>query len=115
MKNIGEPEDAWANLCPETERDRDECVIIKSLLHNSSDVVETIPDIENDVNKPDQLYHVQQFSVSNEEMLNKVQSLNETQQKVFYYVRDWCIRKLVNENSAPFHIFLTGGEGTGKS
>lgn len=114
-ENIGEPEDAWANLCPETERDRDECVMIKSQLQNSDEFVENIPDIQNDVKKADVLYQVQQISVSNAEMLNIVQNLNEIQQKVFYYVRDWCIRKIVNENPAPFHIFLTGGAGTGKS
>ncbi|XP_065942676.1 uncharacterized protein [Magallana gigas] len=114
-ENIGEPEDAWANLCPETERDRDECVMIKSQHQNSDEFVETIPDIENDLHKPDVLYHVQQISVSSEEMLTILQNLNKIQQKVFYFVRDWCIRKLVNENPAPFHIFLTGGAGTGKS
>ncbi|XP_052695810.1 uncharacterized protein LOC128174255 [Crassostrea angulata] len=114
-ENIGEPEDAWANLCPETEKNRDECAMMKSTQKTPEDLVENIPDIDSDFNKADVLYQVQQLCVSNEEMLNIVQNLNQIQQNVFYFVRDWCVRKIVNENPAPFHIFLTGGAGTGKS
>lgn len=85
-ENIGEPEDAWANLCPETEKNRDECVMMKTTLKNSEDLVENIPDIDCDFNKADVLYQVQQLCVSSEEMLNIVQHLNEIQQKIFYFV-----------------------------
>lgn len=114
-ESIVEPEDAWANLCPETEVSRDECLMERSTLQNSDEHTTVIPDIENESCGADILYQVQQSCVSNEEMIHIVQTLNETQQKVFYFVRDWCVKKIVNEKPLAFHIFLTGGAGKGKS
>ena len=44
-----------------------------------------------------------------------LQSLNETQMKVFYLIREWCINKVSGQTTDPLHIFVTGGAGTGKS
>lgn len=114
---IGEPEDAWANLCPETEVSRNECIMERSSNQTTDDIADTIPSIENGSTKADILYQVQQSTVSNEDVLRIMHGLNETQQKVFYYVRDWCSRKIVSEIPKPktFNIFITGGAGTGKS
>lgn len=83
---------------------------------NSDDITETIPDIENECTKAYFLYQIQQSSVNNEEMFRIMQSLNETRQRVSYYVRDWCLRKIVNKvnKPKPFHIylFITGCAGT---
>lgn len=116
-KQIGEPEDAWANLCPETEVSRNECIMEMSSNQNSGNITDTIPDMDPESTKASVLYQIQQSSVSNKEMLRIMQGLNETQQRVFYYVRDWCLTKIVNKNPKPkaFHIFVTGGAGTGKS
>lgn len=92
-ESIGEPEDAWANLCPETVVSRDECLMERSTLQNSGEHTTVIPDIENESCGADILYQVQQSYVSNEEMIHIVQTSNETQQKVFYFVRDWCVKK----------------------
>lgn len=42
-------------------------------------------------------------------------NLNRKQSLLFYFVRDWALQVANGENVKPFHIFLTGGAGTGKS
>ncbi|XP_062601396.1 uncharacterized protein LOC134263100 [Saccostrea cucullata] len=115
FENIGEPEDAWANLCPETEVIRDECTVDKNkvdgLLEN---VAEEIPDMQNETNS-DVLYHIQQNNHSREEILPVLQNLNERQKNIFYHVRNWCLEKIAGEKLDPLHVFITGGAGTGKS
>lgn len=117
-EHLGEPEDAWANLCPETELNRDECIMERSTQQNSDDYPDTIPDITgNEIAKGNIPYQVQQSNLSNEEMFRIIENLNDTQKKVFYYVREWCLKKILHEipGLRPFHIFITGGAGTGKS
>ncbi|XP_062599362.1 uncharacterized protein LOC134260845 [Saccostrea cucullata] len=113
LENLGEPEDAWANLCPETELMRQECTAQKNL-HLSSNTAEELPDMETEVNS-DVLYKVQQNTQSTEEMQQTLRNLNETQMKVFYFVREWCLRRNFGEKPDALHIFITGGAGTGKS
>ena len=112
-ENIGEPEDAWANLSPETELLRQECSAArKEVIHE--DDVEELPDMK-DNNNADVLFKVQQDIHSKEEILPILQSLNETQSNVFYLVREWCMKKIFGQETNPLHIFVTGGAGTGKS
>ncbi|XP_062618494.1 uncharacterized protein LOC134280069 [Saccostrea cucullata] len=113
FENIGEPEDAWANLCPETELMREEC----SYERNESldlNVTEDLPDMQTGINS-DVLFKVQHNTQSKEKALQILQNLNETQTKVFYLVREWCFKKHFGEKTNPLHIFITGGAGTGKS
>ncbi|XP_062569279.1 uncharacterized protein LOC134231343 [Saccostrea cucullata] len=112
-ENLGEPEDAWANLCPETELMRQECSAKRSLGLDLNDT-EELPDMQTE-SSSDVLYSVQQNTQSREETMQILQSLNETQMKVFYLVREWCLQKIFGEKTDPLHIFITGGAGTGKS
>ncbi|XP_062621669.1 uncharacterized protein LOC134283235, partial [Saccostrea cucullata] len=112
-ENIGEPEDAWANLCPETELMRQECSAIRNECQDLIDT-EELPDLQTE-NSSDVLYKVQQNAQSREESMQILQSLNETQMRVFYLVREWCLQKIFGEKSDALHIFITGGAGTGKS
>ncbi len=34
---------------------------------------------------------------------------------MFNTIRQWCIQKVTGQNPKPFHVFLSGGAGTGKS
>ncbi|XP_062611086.1 uncharacterized protein LOC134272924 [Saccostrea cucullata] len=112
-ENIGEPEDAWANLCPETELMRQECSAKRCIGLDLNDT-EELPDMQTE-SSSDVLYSVQQNTQSREETMQILQSLNETQMKVFYLVREWCLQKIFGEKTDPLHIFMTGGAGTGKS
>lgn len=81
FENIGEPEDAWAHLCPESELMRQECTILRNVPADLN-VTEELPDMQTD-NNSDVLYKVQQNSQSKDEMLQILQNLNDTQMKVF--------------------------------
>eukprot|EP00105_Crassostrea_gigas_P043473 XP_019927621.1 PREDICTED: uncharacterized protein LOC105339877 [Crassostrea gigas] len=113
FEQIGEPEDAWANLCPETEVMRHECSRDR---HDDLDLnaTEELPDMQ-PKNNSDVLYKVNQNTQSREQITHVLQNLNETQMKVFYSVRDWCLKKSFGEKLESLHIFITGGAGTGKS
>ncbi|XP_062576240.1 uncharacterized protein LOC134238134 [Saccostrea cucullata] len=114
FENIGEPEDAWANLCPETEDMREKCAAKRKDVSRLQEDEDGIPDMQNETNS-DVLYHIQQNNISREEILPILQTLNEKQKDVFYLVRNWCLAKKFGEKVDPLHIFITGGAGTGKS
>nr|XP_034317094.1 uncharacterized protein LOC117686352 [Crassostrea gigas] len=113
FEQIGEPEDAWANLCPETEVMRHECSRNRNV-DLDLNATEELPDMQPQHNS-DVLYKVKQNTQSREQITHVLQNLNETQMKVFYLVRDWCLKKTFGEKVESLHIFITGGAGTGKS
>lgn len=113
---VGEPEDAWAQLCPEAELSRRECLSKRKRTNlQENDNVEEIPDIQSEFLTGNLAYLVQQDNSTKQEILPILKSLNETQRKIFYHVRDWCLKRVAGEKINPLHIFVTGGAGTGKS
>ncbi|XP_062616868.1 uncharacterized protein LOC134278575 [Saccostrea cucullata] len=115
LELCGEPEDAWANLCSETERNREECLNEKRRIEQSENKEPEITnEIEND-GSSEFIYHIREYSSSRQEMLPLLRSLNEKQKQVFYLVREWCLKKVGGKKIEPLHIFITGGAGTGKS
>ncbi|XP_073694460.1 uncharacterized protein [Garra rufa] len=110
-------EDAWAALCPETEKERHECIQLRksNVIPDEDDSGESnIPDL---VACPRNPYTIEtnHAGMSRGEALHLLRSLNVQQSAVFYKVRKWCLEKLRGENPEPFHLFVTGGAGTGKS
>ncbi|XP_062581675.1 uncharacterized protein LOC134243443 [Saccostrea cucullata] len=115
LEVYGEPEDAWANLCPETERNRDECLNEKRKTEQSENKEQEIThEIEHD-GPSDLIYHIRENSNSRQEIVPLLRNLNDKQRQVFYIVRDWCLKKVAERKVEPLHIFVTGGAGTGKS
>lgn len=115
LELLGEPEDAWANLCPESELNRKECLNEKS---KSKEQETTESEVTHEVESSgseDIIYHLRETQNSRKEMLPLLRSLNERQRQIFYTVHEWCIKKMSGENVEPMHIFITGGAGTGKS
>ncbi|XP_034322352.2 uncharacterized protein [Magallana gigas] len=112
---IGEPEDAWASLCPDAELKREECLIQKSILETEDTrTKEVTKEVERE-DHADFIYHIREASNSRQEMLPLLRSLNDKQKEVFYSVREWCLKKISQGKPDPFYIFVTGGAGTGKS
>ncbi|XP_052421004.1 uncharacterized protein LOC127964736 [Carassius gibelio] len=109
-------EDAWAQICPESEKQRDECIELMKdkLLLDEDDSQELIPDL---TANPQTVCTIEtnHTTMPREEALHLLRSLNEEQSAVFYKVRKWCLQKLLGQNPEPFRLFLTGGAGTGKS
>ncbi|CAM4767382.1 unnamed protein product [Rotaria magnacalcarata] len=56
----------------------------------------------------------QTYSTTNE-IRPLLDSMNHEQQEIFYYVREWYMKRLHNPDVEPLRLFLTGGAGTGKS
>ncbi|XP_063436424.1 uncharacterized protein LOC134717858 [Mytilus trossulus] len=110
-------EDAWADLCPETESERRECIEADK----SSTVIEVdspefgIPDL-NKSNKPEIVSgNGIKTCLLRSEVIPLLRGLNMKQRRIFYKVREWCNLKANGKNPPPFHVFVTGGAGTGKS
>lgn len=108
-------EDAWAQICPETERQRDECIELMKdkLLPDEDDTEELIPDL---TGNPQTVCTIEtnHTTMPRDDALHLLRSLNEEQSAVFYKVRKWCLQKILGQNPEPFRLFLTGGAGTGK-
>ena len=60
-------------------------------------------------------FHVTKSNTSREDILPVLRSINMEQKRTFCFVRDWCLRTAQGHTPEPFHIFVTGGAGTGKS
>ncbi|XP_062614683.1 uncharacterized protein LOC134276442 [Saccostrea cucullata] len=112
---IGEPEDAWSLLCPEAEGNRRTCMSKKSQIQDEQMQEEDVPDLQDTVHNADVLYKIQSTAQSRQNMLPLLRTLNGTQREIFYFVREWSLQKYNGENPEPFHVFITGGAGTGKS
>lgn len=113
-ESIGDVEDAWATLCPETEVERETCDIERRK-HQVDNHADFVADLENRESKCNIPYTVTVMNSVKEQMIPLLRSLNAKQKQIFYYLREWCLKKASGKNPEPFHLFVTGGAGTGKS
>ena len=119
VKENGVFEDPWAELCPESEKERLECITEQEEQasddlneHDASDI--NIPDLRSSdkifaTEKNPDIWLTKEFAIP------KLQSMNDQQTTIFYSIRQWCLEKCRDPNSLPFRLFLTGGAGVGKS
>ncbi|XP_065933699.1 uncharacterized protein [Magallana gigas] len=115
-ETIGDVQDAWATLCPETEVERENCDIERRKLKNHADnQAEFVADLENCEGKCNIPYTVTVMNSVKEQMVPLLRSLNAKQKQIFYCLREWCLKKASGKKPNPFHLFVTGGAGTGKS
>ncbi|XP_065109326.2 uncharacterized protein [Paramisgurnus dabryanus] len=108
-------EDAWAAICPETEKQRHECIeIMKNKVSSDDDTREVIPDL---TGNPQTVCTIEtnHTIMPRDAALDLLRSLNEEQSAIFYKVRKWCLQKILGQNPDPFRLFISGGAGTGKS
>ncbi|XP_063442041.1 uncharacterized protein LOC134722357 [Mytilus trossulus] len=106
-------EDAWCELCPEAEVNRRECIDEGKV----SSVIEedlSIPDL-NEKSSSSVGTNLLSVSLTKNEVIPRLRSLNVKQRRILYKVRDWCIQKANGKTPEPLHLFITGGAGTGKS
>ncbi|XP_062589569.1 uncharacterized protein LOC134251199, partial [Saccostrea cucullata] len=103
----GPQEDAWCELCPETEKIRLECMEDRQTVNvEDEDISEkSVPDLSTD-NREGTGTNLLCLSLPEKnEVTPLLQSLNSKQQEVFYKVRDWCLKKKNGQNPDPFHLF----------
>ncbi|XP_076870505.1 uncharacterized protein LOC143521483 isoform X1 [Brachyhypopomus gauderio] len=109
----GPMEDAWAQICPETEQERLECLENKyndnTNMNENSDV---IPDL-----LPKQIFSLDNntHTIPKDTAMALLRSLNAKQSQIFYQIRHWCLQKVRGEHPDPFHVFISGPGGVGKS
>ncbi|XP_063436496.1 uncharacterized protein LOC134717928 [Mytilus trossulus] len=117
LEERGYQEDAWAQLCPETEKERHECNEVgENTTTQEVDSPELgIPDLNQIDKSTDKNEMVQKTSFSRSEVIPLLRTLNEKQKRIFFKIREWCNLKVNGKNPPPFHVFVTGGAGTGKS
>ncbi|KAI8507071.1 hypothetical protein Bbelb_155100 [Branchiostoma belcheri] len=111
-------EDVWAQMFPEIEQERIECQNMRGENEvNNEGQQDDIPDLPIDDKSKEKSFTLEacQTQVPSEMAIPMLQSLNPKQQEVFYFVRKWCMETAQGKRPDPFHIFLTGGAGTGKS
>ncbi|XP_041482326.1 uncharacterized protein LOC121429412 [Lytechinus variegatus] len=112
LERFGVPEDAWGLLCPESEVKRLE---LPSINVDMEDDNLAIPDLKDSPKADVCTIEIRSHKISNQDRHNMIRSLNEKQKMVFYKIRQWCLDKANGQQVQPFHIFITGGAGTGKS
>ncbi|CAF1481232.1 unnamed protein product [Adineta ricciae] len=101
-------EDEWASIVCNSEKNRQ---------LNEEIICENNPDFDmlRYKSKKNFLTNLKQMFRGSDEMRPLLECMNEEQQKIFYYVRNWCLRRLHNSSVEPLRLFITGGAGTGKS
>ncbi|XP_061784267.2 uncharacterized protein [Nerophis lumbriciformis] len=117
----GVDEDAWGDLCPEQQVEHMECLEERRLQQQGEIRDEQLVELEENV--PDLFVGGKQVAtierntniLPRREGLALVHSLNETQRSIFDRIRKWCLEKVMGKTPEPFHVFVTGGAGTGKS
>lgn len=104
VESNGVVEDSWFELCPELELERLLCVEeMKDKNQLVEEHVENIPDLASNNQR------VAHFEKKNNVMcrsdgLALFRSLNETQQCIFYQIRQWCLDKITGNNPKPLHF-----------
>ncbi|XP_078328201.1 uncharacterized protein LOC144623627 [Crassostrea virginica] len=106
-------ENEWSQICPESEVQRLDCITEKLEKPSGNSELELqVPDLLDNSSKS---IEISQPSISREEGTQIMRSLNDTQQKVFYKLRSWCLDMISGEKPLQLQVFITGGAGTGKS
>ncbi|XP_065942484.1 uncharacterized protein [Magallana gigas] len=113
LENGGIRENAWSQICPEAEVDRLECIIEKEAQETDDNELELqVPDL---LEKSSKSVEISQHLISKDEGTKIIRSLNETQQRIFYKLKSWCVETIGGRQPSQLQVFITGGAGTGKS
>ncbi|CAF3370960.1 unnamed protein product [Rotaria sp. Silwood1] len=127
VKDITEnniPEDAWGVLCAESELQNEEISDHVKIKYKKLTELDTDknPDIEylleskkKKQNEQKNVYEIHPTTYQPEKIRSMLKNMTHEQLNIFYYVRDWCLRKRANQDIDCLRLFITGGAGTGKS
>ena len=110
-------DDAWAQICPQSELERLQCLQSQEVMHNETDlqpISENIPDLTETLPITGNI-QVRKTFMTKEAAWNIMRSLNDEQARIFYKLRQWSLETVWGEKPQQIHLFVTGGAGTGKS
>lgn len=71
-----------------------------------------VPDL---LEKSSNSVEISQPLISKDEGTQIIRSLNETQQRIFYKLKSWCLETIGGRQPSQLQVFINGGAGTGKS
>ncbi|XP_071480520.1 uncharacterized protein [Diadema antillarum] len=118
IEQNGIPEDSWVNVAPQTEQARMEEQMegrqTDESLHNAIDT-EATNTAQADTGSVPHEYDVSTEVVSQDEWIKMIMSLNPKQYELHNFIVNWSSAVALSRKEKPFHIFLTGGAGVGKS
>ena len=109
-------QDAWCQMCPQQWLEDLECDEEMRLCVQTVD-----EDTDDNPDFPDSGAQGSRFeahalcTMCRTDALHLLRSLNVQQRDIFYQVRHWCNAKVNGKQPRPFHVFITGGDGTGKT
>ena len=118
----GPPEHMWDNIAPSTEENRLHCIA-----EGSEQLTEVSQqDLQDNQNILSQSsMHIRFESAANkqeippEQYRQYIRDLNDQQKSIVMFHRDWCKKAVLalkaNKPVEPYHVFLSGPGGVGKS
>ncbi|XP_072042907.1 uncharacterized protein [Amphiura filiformis] len=117
LENAADLEDAWAAINPQGEQQRIDDKQNRVMYEDSDDDFAEIqiPELQSRPNQPRCAIETCKPELTEEQAESMMRQLNDKQRQVFNHVTKWCNDKTKDHNIPPFHIFVTGGAGTGKS
>ena len=122
LRDAVDLQDAWAAINPQGEQQRLDDIIDQVRLDDSDDDFAEIqiPELQQQnrsSNKDTPRCAIESCNpqITPDQAQSMMRKLNEKQRQLFNYVSKWCDNKARDLSVPPFHIFLTGGAGTGKS
>ena len=121
LEEFGPSEESWNTLAPQTEQSRTEeneegAELEKSVL-NMYDT-RKVSNSSRDLGLPFHEYEFLTENMSSRDWYDLIMSLNSKQSEVHQFIVEWCTKMTLSHlqpKPNPFHIFLTGGAGVGKS
>lgn len=99
----GPQEDAWCELCPETEANRIECIEEgkNTTVEENEYSDQSVPDLNRTETSNVTGTNLLFSTFPKNEIVPLLQTLNSKQRQMFYTVRDWCLKKKTY-NNRPF-------------
>ena len=118
IEENGFQDDNWVNVAPQAEQARIEETLegrqTDQSLHNALDT-KAVNTVQADTGTVPHEYDVSTENVSSDEWIKMIMSLNMKQWELHNFIVNWSTAMALSEKPKPFHIFLTGGAGVGKS
>ncbi|XP_072041446.1 uncharacterized protein [Amphiura filiformis] len=121
LQEIPDLQDAWNALNPQGEQQQQDDRLERNLYEDSDDELAEIeiPELQQSQQQrqdiPRCAIETCRPEITEEQAESMMRQLNNKQRQLFNYVTKWCNDKASDHTLSPFHIFLTGGAGTGKS
>ncbi|XP_072046833.1 uncharacterized protein [Amphiura filiformis] len=121
LQEIPDLQDAWNALNPQAEQQQQDDRLERNLYEDSDDELAEIeiPELQQPQQQrqdiPRCAIETCRPEITEEQAESMMRQLNNKQRQLFNYVTKWCNDKASDHTLSPFHIFLTGGAGTGKS